>query len=64
MSRLSSVITAFNFFFWGSMKDNLYIPPFRASLAKLSGRMRTSSAFLPAMIKNMLKERAQFCDLG
>jgi hypothetical protein len=41
------------------MKDTLYIPPFHTNLAKLSGRMRASSAaFLPAMFKNMLKEGA------
>jgi hypothetical protein len=47
------------------MKVILYIPPFHTNLAKLSGRMRTSSsAFLAAMFKNMLKERGQLYDLG
>jgi hypothetical protein len=47
------------------MKSTIYILPFHIILAKLSGGMRTSStAFLPAMLKNMLKELAQLYHLG
>jgi len=65
LSPLSSLVMAFNFFFWGSIENTLYVPPFHTSLAKLSGRMRASSdTFSPGMFKYMLKERAQLYDLA
>jgi len=61
--RRSPDATPCDFFLWGYVKDQVYVPPLPASILELKARIRTAIETITADMRNELDYRFDICKI-